>query len=52
MDNAPIHTPSSDRDMVENRGYEYLCLSLYSPFLNPIEELWPASKRYPHTNNR
>jgi transposase len=38
MDNAPIHTPAAIRALIENRGYKYLYLPLYSPFLNPIDE--------------
>jgi transposase len=40
MDNAPIHTPVKVRELVEGRGYKYLYLPPYSPFLNPIEEFW------------
>ena len=40
MDNAPIHTPFKVRELVEGRGYKYLYLPPYSPFLNPIEEFW------------
>jgi hypothetical protein len=40
MDNAPIYTPAAIRALIENRGYKYLYLPLYSPFLNPIDEIW------------
>jgi transposase len=44
MDNAPIHTPSKFREVVEQRGYNCLYLPPYSPYLNPIEELWAKIK--------
>ena len=44
MDNAPIHTPATVRDLVESRGYKCLYLPPYSPFLNPIEEFWANVK--------
>jgi transposase len=44
MDNAPIHTPSKFREVVEQRGYNCLYLPPYSPYLNPIEELWVKIK--------
>jgi transposase len=44
MDNALIHTPVKVRELVESRGYQCLYLPLYSPFLNPIEELWSKVK--------
>jgi transposase len=44
MDNAPIHTPLKLRELVESRGYKCLYLPPYSPFLNPIEELWSKVK--------
>ena len=34
MDNAPIHTPSRVRELVEGRGYKCLYLPPYLPFLN------------------
>ena len=44
MDNAPIHTPSAIRQLVESRGYKCVYLPPYSPFLNPIEEFWSKVK--------
>jgi transposase len=44
MDNAPIHTPATVRDLVESRGYKCLYLPPYSPFLNPIEKFWAKVK--------
>jgi transposase len=44
MDNAPIYTPVKVHELVESRGYKCLYPSLYSPFLNPIEEFWSKVK--------
>ena len=44
MDNAPIYTPVKVHEIVESRGYKCLYPSLYSPFLNPIEEFWSKVK--------
>ena len=44
MDNAPIHKPEKITEEVNKRGYRIVYLPLYSPFLNPIEELWTKVK--------
>lgn len=40
MGNEPIHTAKSIREMIKERGYNYLYLPYYSPELNPIEQFW------------
>lgn len=37
MGNEPIYTAKLIREMIKERGYNYLCLPHYSPELNPIE---------------
>ncbi|KAG2199315.1 hypothetical protein INT47_012949 [Mucor saturninus] len=44
MDNAPIHKPFAIKALIEERGYKYVYLPPYSPFLNPIEEFWSKVK--------
>ena len=39
MDNTSIHKPKVVKKLIEDRGYKCLYLPLYSPFLNPIEEV-------------
>lgn len=38
MDNVPIHKHENIPRCVVNRGYNCVCLPLYSPELNPIEQ--------------
>jgi transposase len=40
MGNEPIHTTKLIREMIKERGYNYLYLPYYSPELNPIEQFW------------
>jgi transposase len=44
MDNALIHTSPEIQNIIESRGYKYVYLPPYSPFLNPIEEFWSEVK--------
>lgn len=44
MDNAPIHKAQEVKDLITLRGYKYMYLPTYSPFLNPIEEMWSKIK--------
>ena len=40
MDNASIHKAPEIRELILNGGYKCVFLPTYSPFLNPIRELW------------
>jgi transposase len=44
MDNAPIHVPEMIDPLIIKRGYTQVCLPLYSPELNPIEQFWSIVK--------
>lgn len=44
MDNAPIHTSDSIKNLIEARGYRAIYLPPYSPELNPIENFWSIVK--------
>lgn len=44
MDNASIHKSKDVRDLIEARGYICTFLPTFSPFLNPIEEMWSKVK--------
>lgn len=44
MDNAPIHRSPEIQDLISSRGYKCMYLPPYSPFLNPIEEMWSKIK--------
>ena len=44
MAKEPIHTNQSISRLVEQRGYKCTYLAPYSPFLNPIEEVWSKVK--------
>ena len=46
IDNVPFHKSTSIRQVIENRGNRLLLLPPYSPFLNPIENMF--SKWKPH----
>lgn len=51
-DNAPIHTALYIRNMVSERGYRFILLPHYSPFLNPIEEFFSKVKLlFRHVDN-
>ncbi|OAD73062.1 hypothetical protein PHYBLDRAFT_146375 [Phycomyces blakesleeanus NRRL 1555(-)] len=39
MDNAPIHKADEVKDFISSGGYKCAYLPVYSPFLNPIEEM-------------
>ena len=43
-DNAPIHKAAYIGEMVKERGYNFIFLPRYSPFLNPIEEFFSKVK--------
>jgi transposase len=54
MDNVPFHRSSKVKETIENNGWELLYLPPYSPFLNPIENLfskWKESVRRSSPNN-
>jgi DDE superfamily endonuclease len=44
QDNAPIHNAHKVRDWFEEQGIEVMDWPLYSPNLNPIENLWKRLK--------
>lgn len=44
MDNASIHKAVEIQNLITSRGYKCVYLPVYSPFLNPIEELWSKLK--------
>lgn len=44
MDNAPIHKSTAVETLIISRGYKLAYLPTYSPFLNPIEEMWSKIK--------
>jgi hypothetical protein len=44
MDNAPIHRSTEVAELITSRGYKCMYLPPYSPFLNPIEEMWSKIK--------
>ncbi|KAG1473327.1 hypothetical protein G6F56_001016 [Rhizopus delemar] len=44
MDNTPIHRSPEMQNLISSRGYRCIYLPLYSPFLNPIEEMWSKIK--------
>jgi len=46
MDNVPFHKSISIRQSIENRGNRVLLLPPYSPFLNPIENLFSKWKQH------
>ncbi|KAG2205740.1 hypothetical protein INT45_001776 [Circinella minor] len=43
-DNAPIHKAAYIGEMVKERGYNFIFLPRYSPFLNPIKEFFSKMK--------
>jgi transposase len=54
MDNVPFHRSVVVKETIENFGWEFLYLPPYSPFLNPIENLfskWKESVRRSSPNN-
>ena len=46
MDNVPFHKTKKVKEFVEERGYTLLFLPPYSPFLNPIENLFSKWKNF------
>ena len=46
MDNVPFQKPKKVKEFVEERGYTLLFLPPYSPFLNPIENLFTKWKNF------
>ena len=46
MDNVPFHKSQQIKNFILERGYQYNYLSSYSPFLNPIENLFSKWKDY------
>lgn len=45
MDNLSAHKVEAVRQQVESAGARLLYLPLYSPDLNPIEQVWTKVKR-------
>jgi len=45
MDNVPFHKNSGIRTMIEVKGHDLLYLPPYSPFLNPIENMFSKWKQ-------
>ena len=50
MDNAPIYKSDEVQKLVSSRGYKCMYLPTYSPFLNPIEEMWSKIKMHVRQN--
>ena len=46
MDNVPFHKGEQVRTLVESHGHKVLYLPPYSPFLNPIENMFSKWKEY------
>ena len=46
MDNVPFHKGEQVRALVESHGHRVLYLPPYSPFLNPIENMFSKWKEY------
>ena len=46
MDNVPFHKSQQVKNFILERGYQYDYLPPYSPFLNPIENLFSKWKDY------
>ncbi|OAD69431.1 hypothetical protein PHYBLDRAFT_66346 [Phycomyces blakesleeanus NRRL 1555(-)] len=44
MDNASIYKTDEVKDFISSRGYKCIYLSVYSPFLIPMEEMWSKIK--------
>ena len=44
MDNIAFHKGDTIKTFIENKGAKYLFLPPYSPFLNPIENLFSKLK--------
>ncbi|OAD65518.1 hypothetical protein PHYBLDRAFT_153421 [Phycomyces blakesleeanus NRRL 1555(-)] len=44
IDNTSIHKADEMKDFISSRGYKWAYLSVYSPFLNPIEKMWSKIK--------
>lgn len=44
IDDAPTHTAKEIDKLITKRGYKSIYLPLYSPELNPIEQLWAIVK--------
>lgn len=46
MDNVAFHKTTDIKILIENSGHKLLLLPPYSPFLNPIEEVFNQLKSY------
>jgi len=46
MDNATIHHGEVVEEIMQNRGFEWHYLPPYSPFFNPIENMFAIWKHY------
>ncbi|OAD74822.1 hypothetical protein PHYBLDRAFT_144181 [Phycomyces blakesleeanus NRRL 1555(-)] len=44
MDNTPIYKTNEVKDFISFCGYKCAYFPVYSPFLNPIEEMWSKIK--------
>ena len=51
MDNVPFHKASEIREKIESRSHRLEFLPPYSPFLNPIEEVFSKWKGIVKQNN-
>jgi len=46
MDNVPFHKCNSVKNAIESRGHSVLLLPPYSPFMNPIENMFSKWKQH------
>ncbi|KAI5151711.1 hypothetical protein ENBRE01_2329 [Enteropsectra breve] len=46
MDNVPFHKCRNIRDLITVSGHRFVLLPPYSPFLNPIENMFAQWKDY------
>lgn len=51
MDNAPVHNKTNLIDLANSEGHQILFLPPYSPFLNPIENVFHQWKSIVRKNN-
>ncbi|KAF7697659.1 Insertion element IS630 uncharacterized 39 kDa protein [Cucumispora dikerogammari] len=51
MDNASIHKTNEVKSLLELSGFDFLYLPPYSPFLNPIENMFSKWKEHVKRGN-